>query len=105
MEYAELELTLHRRDSATYALGLRFSHPESYADIRLMRHGAAPVRFDATQLLAAALDAEEYGRSLAESLFADPAARSAFAQARVSAQSLGVPLRLRLLIGADATEL
>ncbi|HET9222790.1 MAG TPA: CHAT domain-containing protein [Roseiflexaceae bacterium] len=105
MEYAELELTLHRRDSASYALELRFNHPESDSDIRLLRDGAAPVRFDATLLLAAALDSEAYGRSLAESLFADPAARSAFAQARVSAQSVGAPLRMRLLIGADATEL
>jgi CHAT domain/SIR2-like domain len=105
MEYAELELTLHRRDSASYALELRFSHPESDADLRLMRDGSAPVQFDATQLLAAAIDAETYGRSLAESLFGDPAARSAFAQARISAQSLGAPLRLRLLIGADAAEL
>jgi hypothetical protein len=63
------------------------------------------VQFDATQLLAAALDAETYGRSLAASLFGDPAARGAFGQARVSAQSLGAPLRLRLLIGADAAEL
>jgi hypothetical protein len=105
MEYAELELTLHRRDSASYALELRFNHPESDADIRLMRDGAAPVQFDATLLLAATIDSEAYGRSLAESLFADPAARSAFAQARISAESLGAPLRLRLLIGADATEL
>jgi hypothetical protein len=105
MEYAELELSLHRRDSASYALELRFSHPESDADIRLMRDGAAPVQFDSTQLLASTLDHQAYGRSLAANLLADPAARGAFAQARVSAQSLGAPLRLRLLIGVDAPEL
>src|SRR5215213_6891404 len=103
MDYAELELGLSRRDGGSYGLDLRFSQPGSDADIRPMRDGA--VQIDAAQLSELAFDAEGYGRALSASLFADPAVRAAFAQARSSAASLDVPLRLRLLVGPSAPEL
>ena len=43
--------------------------------------------------------------SLTQSFFAEPAVQTAFAQARASAQSLGAPLRIRLMIGPSASEL
>ena len=104
-DYAELELVLNRRDSGSYALDMRFSQPDSDADIRLLRNGAAIVQFDIAALQARALDVAAYGRSLSASLVADPAAHTAFAQALRSAGSLDAPLRVRLFIGPNASEL
>src|SRR6266540_710843 len=103
MDYAELELGLSRHDGGSYGLDLRFSQPGSDADIRLVRDGAAQI--DIAQLRELAFDAEGYGRALSASLFADPAVRTAFAQARSGAASLDAPLRLRLLVGPSAPEL
>jgi hypothetical protein len=50
-------------------------------------------------------DPEAYGDSLTQGLFADPVVRSAFAQARASAEAQDLQLRLRLLIGPTAGEL
>jgi hypothetical protein len=104
-EYAELEIGLHRRDSNSYAVELRFSQPESDADIRVGLGQPIVVEFDLSALRAKSLDAAAYGQALAGMLFADPALQTAFAQARTSAQSLDVPLRVRLLIGPSAMEL
>jgi hypothetical protein len=104
MDYAELELGLSRRDGGSYGLDLRFSQPGSDADIRLARDGAA-IQIDVAQLSELSFDAEGYGRALSASLFADPAVRAAFAQARSGAASLDAPLRLRLLVGPSAPEL
>lgn len=103
--YAELELSLSRRGGQGYALELRFSQPNSDADIRLLRDGPALIQLDPAALLASELDVEEYGKLLGECLLAVPAARSDFDQARASAQSLNAPLRMRLCIGPDAAEL
>ena len=65
----------------------------------------ARCQIDVAQLSELSFDAEDYGRALSASLFADPAVRSAFAQARSSAASLDAALRLRLLIGPSAPEL
>jgi hypothetical protein len=104
MAYADLEIGLHRRDADTYAVEIRFSQPDSDADIRLSSDGVS-VRFDATQLRELLTDTHAYGKNLAESLFAEPAVLSAFNQARTSAQSLEAPLRARLFIGPDTPEL
>ena len=105
MAYADLEIGLHRRDANSYAIEMLFSHPESDADIRLLRDGAGAVQFDMEQLRELMLDPDAYGRALTAGLFADPAVQSAFAQAYSSAQSLDTPLRLRLLIGPSVPEL
>ncbi|MGH2520983.1 MAG: CHAT domain-containing protein [Anaerolineales bacterium] len=104
-DYAELEIGLHRRDSNSYAVEMRFSQPESDTDIRVGLGQPIIVDFDLSALRAKSLDAAAYGQALAGMLFADPALQTAFAQARTSAQSLDVPLRVRLLIGPSATEL
>jgi len=63
---------------------------------------AAPVEVSLREdvLLGAAGSPQEYGRRLAEMVFADPAARVAFAQARAAADRS--PLRLRLAIDPGA---
>lgn len=104
-DYADLEIGLHRREADSYAIELRFSHPKSEADIRLMRDGQAVAHFDVEKLRSLALEAAAYGQTLGQCLFADVAVKTAFAQARASAQTLNVPLRLRLIIGPSAPEL
>jgi hypothetical protein len=102
---AELEIGLHRQDADRYRLELRFNHPESDAEVRLTSGGPALAQFDFDQLRDLALDDDAYGQLLGESLLANSEVRTAFAQARSSAQTLDVPLRLRLFIGPSAPEL
>jgi CHAT domain-containing protein/SIR2-like protein len=103
--YADLELTLHRRDSESYAAELRFSQADSDADVRLLAGDASRVQIDLDQLRALALDDDAYGRALGAALFADGALRSAYAQARASAEAADAALRLRLFVAPTAPEL
>jgi hypothetical protein len=103
MAYAELEIGLHRRDADAYAVELRFTQPDSDDDKRLDA-GAAHFNMASLDKLAAG-DPAAYGQALSDSLFADAAVQSAFAQARASAASLDAPLRLRLFVGPSAPEL
>ena len=103
--YPDLEVGLHRRDADSYAVELRFSLPDDDGTVRLERGGLPLVRFDTRALRARAVDPVAYGQFLADSLFGEPALRMAFAEARTSAETLGLPLRLRLYIGASAPEL
>jgi hypothetical protein len=105
INYADLEIGLHRRDADTYSIELRFSQSKSDADVRLGRGDLPPARFDLGQLRTLAVDATAYGRLLGHSLLADPAVQTVFAQARSAAQTLDVPLRLRLFVGPGALEL
>lgn len=104
-EFADLELSLHRRDGSNYSAEMRFTQPNSDADIRLGTGEPISVTFDLPTLQAMIIDPSEYGKALAESLFADSNILSGFAQARTSAQSLQATLRVRLLIGPSAPEL
>ena len=104
-DYPELEIGLHRRGANTYAVELRFSQPASDADVRPVRANPVDVSFDREKLAQLLYDQEAYGRLLADSLFAEEAVRTAFANARTAAESGDSPLRLRLFIGANATEL
>ena len=99
---ADLEIGLHRREADSYSVDFRFSQPESDADVRL---GQGTARFDFPGLLKLSANSQEYGKALSDSLFADPAVQTSFAQSLASAQSLSLPLRLRLFIGPSAPEL
>ncbi len=105
--FADLEVSLHRRGTNRYAVELRYSQSDSDVDVRRAHggEGGAPVEIDFERLRQLALDSAAYGRFLAECVFADPAARETFGQARASAQAQDLPLRLRLLVGPDAPEL
>lgn len=105
MRYADLELGLHRHDAESCVVDLRFSEPESDADIRISPGRLCLARFDLAALSARASDALAYGRMLSDSLFAAPELRAAFARARTGAQALDIPLRLRLYIGPSVPEL
>lgn len=84
---------------------MRFTQPNSDADVRLGQAEQVSVQIDIDALQAEILDSAAYGKMLAASLFADANVLSGFQQARASAQTLKVPLRVRLLIGPSAPEL
>ncbi|MDI6770696.1 MAG: SIR2 family protein [Anaerolineales bacterium] len=103
-DYADLELSLHRREVG-YAVEMRYSQPNSDAEIRLGQGQPIPATLDVAALQMLAADPAAYGKALAQALFADANLLAAFAQARASAQSLKAPLRIRLIIGSSAPEL
>jgi hypothetical protein len=104
-EYADLEMGLHRRDAGSYSVEFRYIQPDSEADIRMGQSSPALAQFDFEELNGLIFDSPAYGQLLTRSLFGDPAVQAAFGQARASARSLDVPLRMRLLIGPSASEL
>ncbi len=106
-DYTDLELSLHRHDDSAYAVELRFSQPDSDADIRLgpgAEGQLALAQFD-LDALRQLVDPVAYGRLLTQGLFADPAVQTAWAQARASTETAGAALRFKLLIGPSAPEL
>lgn len=109
-EYAELELGLSRlaalgEQAWSYGVELRFTQPGSDADVRIGGRQSSTCRFDAIRMAELALDPAAYGAALAEGLFAAPEVAEGFAHALTAAESLDVPLRLRLAIAGDAPEL
>jgi hypothetical protein len=104
-EYADLEIGLHSRDSGSYAVEFRFSQPNSEADVRMGQDQPALFTPDRDALGQAASDPRAYGKMLTAAFFAEPAIRTAFAQARTSSETLGVMLRVRLMLGASASDL
>lgn len=106
-QYADLELSLHRIGTGNYSVNFRFSHPESEADIGLAqgKNVTAAINPSAESLIMDLTSAEDYGHALTAMVFQDPDLSAAFAKARASAQTLNVPLRMRLWIGPSAPEL
>jgi hypothetical protein len=105
IEYADLEIGLHRREARSYTVEFRFSQPDSEADVRVGQGLPALVDIDLDELNRLAHSPSAYGEKLTEGFFGNAAVQSAFAQALASSQSLGTPLRIRLLIGPSAPEL
>ncbi len=104
--FADLEISLHRRDADSYTVELRYSSLKSDADIWRVQDRAKPLRFDFEQLRAHALeyDVAAYGKVLTQHLFADESIKLAFAQARSATQAQAA-LRFRLFIDPTAPEL
>ncbi len=103
--YADLEVGLHRWDADNYTIEMRFTQPDSDAEVRLLRDGPALLRFNADLFRDLELNPLDYGRTLGQTLLGDDAVRAVFAQARSTAQALGAVLRMRLFIGPSAPEL
>lgn len=100
---AELEIGIHRYDeSGSYTVELKFAPAESDVEMRLARR-ATQIDLDALRALEAT--PHEYGRRLAELLFADPEVLAAFARARASRDEAAGVLRVRLLVGPTGPEL
>ncbi len=104
-DYADLEIGLHRRTAGTYAVELRFSHPNMPADLRISQGDDAPVEFDLAALKEAAGDLDSYGSRLTAQLFADPKLSSGYREAFRIAESMGAGIRLRIYISPSAQEL
>lgn len=104
-ECAELEVGLERRDAGAYAVELRFTQPGSEVDVRV--GGVTPilVHLAVDELRQMVLDADAYGAALGAALFGPREVAETFARAETTAQQAGLPLRLRLAIGAGAPEL
>src|SRR6516165_2531316 len=81
MTHPELEISLHRRDTLSFAVQLRFHDPEQEAE---QRDEAFPVRFDHDRLRELALDPAAYGRLLGENLFSHAGVRSCLEKARAA---------------------
>lgn len=106
-QYADIELSLHKFDTGRYSVQFRFSQPKSEADIGLGQDKPAWVELnpESDAFDASVPEPDTYGKALSDALFADPALRTAFLQARASAQGQNLPLRLRLWMSASAPEL
>ncbi|WP_220594166.1 CHAT domain-containing protein [Oscillochloris sp. ZM17-4] len=101
--YADLELILRRQADGATVADLRLRALDSGRDSEL---GAGlPVRIDAGELRALALDPDAYGRRLSAMLFGDPRMREAWVRARSYASGAAVALRVRLRINPGADDL
>jgi len=105
MNYANLEIALHRGTATSYVVDLRCSLPGDEAEIRLSPNDRCLAEFDLYALGTLVNDSAAYGQALSASLFAEPALREAFIKVRTTAAALNVALRLRLYIGSSAPEL
>jgi hypothetical protein len=100
-----LEISLSKRREGVYRIALRYSEPESAADIRMGPAQETDLHLDLGQLQTQILDPDSYADMLSSSFFADEAVRTMFAKARSNAERLNIPLSVRLTIDDDATEL
>lgn len=103
-KFADLEMSFHKREDGKYSVELRLSQPDSEADTRLGSGAPINVEFDFATLQVMIADPAEYGKMLSESLFV-PEMATAFSEARASAASTQVPLRIRLMAGPSAPEI
>ena len=95
MNYPELEMNLHLRDTNSYAVEMRFRDltPGNEAE---QRAEAYPIRFDFVKLAELAADSAAYGSLLGSSLLSHPDVRSCLDKARAVAQATEQRLRFRL---------
>ncbi len=99
--FVELEIGLQRMGD-DIRVELRFDRSDSEADVAPIAGQAA---IDLEALRAASSDRKIYGQLLGQSLFADARVRAGFEKGCVMAESLGMPLRVRLSIDHNSTEL
>ena len=103
--YADLELSLRRIEEDNYAAMLRYNQPDSDADIRLGLSETISVQIDQRALLATSNNPAAYGKLLSNYLFSNKELLAGFQQARASAGTAQIPLRVRLLLDSNAFEL
>src|SRR6267378_3723094 len=100
--YLELEISLHRRDVASYKVELRFRDPDEQTE---QRAEAFPVRFDMERLRELMIDPHEYGIELGRMLLGNADVRGCFEKARGAAQTTERRLRLRLCLDRWSADL
>jgi hypothetical protein len=104
-DFADLEISLHRRDTGPYAVEFRFSLPSSEAVVSVGQGRQIHAYFDLEELDKLSYDPQGYGKLLTQYLFSDSEIKTAFVKARASVQPVGTPLRVRLVIGPSAHHL
>lgn len=105
-DYTEFEIGINRHDEESFSVDTRFSNPQR-DDTRWIQCTSFS-RFDDSVLAtlrSLELDIHAYGHLLTEHLFSDKTIATEFSQAYASSQSLGMVMRVRLLIGASASTL
>jgi hypothetical protein len=104
-DYADLEISLHRRAGNLYSVETRFTPPGSASEIRLGMKAPVEIDIDWDELNAYSLDYEwtGYSKTLTATLFQHEALKLTFGQALARSATHG--LRLRLLFGPTAQEL
>jgi hypothetical protein len=100
MPYADLELSLERLDGDVYTVQARFRQAASAAEPRLISGSPPRVTLDLDALASHEFDAQAYGQTLTEMLFADSRVREALTRARLQAESDNVALRICLRLDA-----
>ena len=101
-DYADLEIGLHRLDSSSWRVEVRYSQQESDADIN--PEGSLTVQIDLDDLRELVDDEEAYGRALGRALLSGDIGH-VYRQAIAAAQSQSVTLRVRLFVGPSAAKL
>ncbi|GAB4483923.1 MAG: CHAT domain-containing protein [Anaerolineales bacterium] len=105
-QFADFELSIHRRDSSQlYSLEGRLSLPKDDADQRFGLEKPITLAYDPLDFESLIEIPEDYGKALAEKLFADEGAREMWAAVTSAAAAASATLRLRLLIGPSASDL
>jgi hypothetical protein len=99
--YYTLTIAIHRV-AESYHVELSHSDPGSQAQVAPVRGAAS---FDRSALLACEAIHEQYGKLLAEQLFADDAVKQRFVQVETAAQASGSFLRILVSIDPSAQEL
>jgi hypothetical protein len=104
-DYADLEISLHRRGGEAYTVETRFIPPGSSAEMRLGSDLPVEIVIDKEALSQHAIDSDwdGYGRTLSQGLFMSESLKMLFGQALARAGNGA--LRLRLLFGPTAQEL
>lgn len=99
--YYTLRISIHRIAESCH-VELSHSDPDSHAQVAPVR-GVA--KFDPAALLQHEATHEQYGKVLAEQLFADEAVKQRFVQVETAAQASGSFLRILVSIDPSAQEL
>jgi hypothetical protein len=100
-DFPDLEIGIYLREINAYTIELYYRLPDSDAK-SLLHKGRVNIDLEK---LAITHFMDEYGQILTEAIFGDPEIKHAFTKAQASAQSLGLPLRVRLFIDPDAGKL
>ncbi len=105
-EYTDVEIGIHQHGSEGYYTEIRFTNPEDENDSTAIAARAAQFDQDFKNALREQeLDPLAYGQTLSDTLFCDPQIRTMFGQCVTATETKGMMLRVRLFIGASATEL
>jgi hypothetical protein len=100
--YLELEISLHRRDVASYKVELRFRDPDDPTE---QREEAFPVQFDMDKLRELMIFPRAYGVELGGMLLGNAGVRGCFEKALGATEKSQRRLRLRLYLDPWAADL